>query len=145
MDASEPESLFEEAKRFFEASKSCQVRVVTAESCTAGALATLLSDIPGAGDVLEGGFVSYSKSFKSSVLGVGAEFLREKSAVNRSVAEAMARGALMDRTHADFGNYTVESQVSRLTQLGSKEPQHVQQATSCRPAPPFANKRVRRE
>ncbi|HML29113.1 MAG TPA: CinA family protein [Hyphomicrobium sp.] len=72
--------------------KGC--RIVTAESCTSGALSTLLSDIPGAGEVLEGGFVSYSKSFKNDVLGVGASILEAETAVSGAVAHAMADGAL---------------------------------------------------
>jgi nicotinamide-nucleotide amidase len=44
------------------------VRVLTLESGTAGVLAILLSDIPGAAKVLEGGFICYAKSFKIEVL-----------------------------------------------------------------------------
>jgi len=44
------------------------VRVLMLESCTASALAILLSDIPGAAKVLEGGFICYAKSFKIEVV-----------------------------------------------------------------------------
>ncbi len=68
--------------------------IITAESCTAGALATLISDIPGAGDVLLGGFVTYAKSCKSALLGIDPALLEKHTAVSAEVAEAMAKGAL---------------------------------------------------
>lgn len=67
--------------------------VVTAESCTAGALATRLADTPGAGDVLLGGFVTYAKAAKTALLGVPEALIADETAVSRAVAEAMARGA----------------------------------------------------
>jgi PncC family amidohydrolase len=69
-------------------------KIITAESCTAGALTTLLADTPGAGDILEGGIVSYAKSCKVELLGVDAELLAAQTAVSADVALAMARGAL---------------------------------------------------
>lgn len=94
MDASPTGSFIEQAEQLIALARKKQTRIVTVESCTAGALSTLLSEIPEAGDVLEGGFVSYSKSFKALVLGVSAESLEVKSAVDAGVAVAMARGAL---------------------------------------------------
>ncbi len=44
--------------------------VVTAESCTAGSLATLIADTPGAGEMFAGGFVTYAKACKEAVLGI---------------------------------------------------------------------------
>lgn len=78
-----------------------KLTIVTAESCTAGALTNLLSSIPGAGDVLHGGFVSYSKDFKIGCLGVPAELIAAQSAVSRDVALAMARCALERSPGAD--------------------------------------------
>jgi nicotinamide-nucleotide amidase len=74
------------------------ITVVTAESCTAGLLAALLSKPKGAGDVLEGGFVCYSKQQKVVALGVSGRLLQEKGAVNAEVAAAMATGALEHST-----------------------------------------------
>jgi nicotinamide-nucleotide amidase len=68
--------------------------LVTAESCTAGALAGLLADAPGASEVFHGGFVTYTKQCKSSVLGVPEMLIRVHTAVSREVAEAMATGAV---------------------------------------------------
>lgn len=68
--------------------------IVTAESCTAGALATLLADTPGAGDCLHGGLVTYAKSCKTELLGVSPSVIARHTAVSREVVERMARGAL---------------------------------------------------
>jgi nicotinamide-nucleotide amidase len=69
------------------------VTIVTAESCTAGALATLLADTPGAGGVFLGGFVTYDKACKEKLLGVPSQLIAEHTAVSRVVAERMAQGA----------------------------------------------------
>lgn len=68
--------------------------IITAESCTAGLLAAVLSNVDGAGDVLHGGFVTYSKPGKTMMLGVSAELLDRRGSVNEEVAVAMAGGAL---------------------------------------------------
>jgi nicotinamide-nucleotide amidase len=74
--------------------RSCGARLVTAESCTAGAIANALSRAPGAGDHLDGGFVTYTKEMKTRVLGVDPQLLAQKTAVCAEVAQAMALGAL---------------------------------------------------
>lgn len=68
--------------------------LVTAESCTAGALATLLADAPGAGACFHGGFVTYAKACKTELLGIPAAVIEARTAVSREVAERMAAGAL---------------------------------------------------
>ncbi|POR52514.1 CinA family protein [Bosea psychrotolerans] len=75
--------------------------LVTAESCTAGKLAHLISDVPGAAQVLEGGFVVYSKRAKQQLLGVGRDIIADFTAVSEAVAEAMVAGAL-ERSGADL-------------------------------------------
>lgn len=82
------------AQRVIAASQARGLSLVTAESCTAGKLSTLLSEVPGAGEHLHGGFVTYTKSAKSRLLGVPESLLRQKGAVCADVAVAMARGAL---------------------------------------------------
>lgn len=76
--------------------------IVTAESCTAGALAHLLSAAPGAGGVLHGGFVSYTKDFKIRCLGVPAGLIEAQSAVCEDVAVTMARCALKQSPDAEI-------------------------------------------
>ncbi|MCC7253484.1 CinA family protein [Hyphomicrobium sp.] len=68
--------------------------IVTAESCTAGALATLLADTPGAGVCFHGGFVTYAKACKTALLGIPAPLIAVHTAVSREVAQRMATGAL---------------------------------------------------
>ena len=74
--------------------KRSGITVVVAESCTAGRLATLLSDAEGAAQHFAGGFVTYTKEQKHRALGVSVTLLREKGAVCGEVACAMAEGAL---------------------------------------------------
>jgi nicotinamide-nucleotide amidase len=68
--------------------------VVTAESCTGGLLASVLSEAPGAGDALQGGFIVYTKQHKTIALGVPPKLLDRESAVSEAVARALAEGAL---------------------------------------------------
>jgi nicotinamide-nucleotide amidase len=67
--------------------------VATAESLTAGMVAAVLADIPGASGMLQGGVVSYQNSVKADVLGVSRDLLDAVGAVDGRVAAAMAEGA----------------------------------------------------
>ncbi|WP_366785664.1 CinA family protein [uncultured Hyphomicrobium sp.] len=75
--------------------------VVTAESCTAGSLATLIADTPGAGEMFAGGFVTYAKACKEAVLGIPSSLIENETAVSAEVAREMARGALRSCVVAD--------------------------------------------
>lgn len=68
--------------------------VVTAESCTAGLIASRLAATPGAGEVLESAFVVYDPKAKQRQLGVPAELMEKYNLTSEPVALAMARGAL---------------------------------------------------
>ena len=78
-----------------------ELKVATAESCTGGMLAALLTDIEGAGHGFERGFVTYAKQAKTDLLGIEPELLERNEAVSEPVARAMAEGAL-DRSKADI-------------------------------------------
>jgi nicotinamide-nucleotide amidase len=82
------------AAKALDAARQADTSIVTAESCTGGKLASLLSETPGAGERLHGGFVTYTKANKTKALGVDATLLERKGAVCREVAVAMAEGAL---------------------------------------------------
>ena len=69
-------------------------RLATAESCTGGLIAALLTEIPGSSDVVERGFVTYSNEAKAEMLGVPASLIATRGAVSEEVARAMAEGAL---------------------------------------------------
>lgn len=76
--------------------KACErdLSLATAESCTGGLLASLLTDVPGVGHVFERGFVTYSEAAKTDLLGVPAALIDAEGAVSKAVAIAMAEGAL---------------------------------------------------
>lgn len=68
--------------------------LATAESLTAGLISAGVADVPGASAVLVGGAVTYASDRKSSVLGVDADLLHARGAVDPDVARHMAIGAL---------------------------------------------------
>lgn len=75
-------------------------RIATAESCTGGLIAALLTEIPGSSDVVERGFVTYSNDAKIEAIGVPEALITAHGAVSEAVARAMAEGALR-HTRAD--------------------------------------------
>jgi nicotinamide-nucleotide amidase len=88
------EALVRQACDVMDLVKRERLGVVTAESCTGGLLAAVLSEAPGAGDWLQGGFVTYTAENKSAALGVPADRIEREGAVSEAVARAMAEGAL---------------------------------------------------
>jgi len=70
------------------------LRIATAESCTGGLIAGLLTEIPGSSDVVERGFVTYSNASKTEMIGVPEALVTAHGAVSAPVARAMAEGAL---------------------------------------------------
>ncbi len=96
-----PRELDEHAERVMRRLCEENLCVTTAESCTGGLLASLLTDIEGCGRGFERGFVTYSGEAKKELLGLSADKVDENEAVNADVARAMADGAL-DRSRADI-------------------------------------------
>ena len=83
---------------------ACRMRgwhLATAESCTGGLVAAALTAIAGSSDVIERGFVAYSREAKIELLGVPTETIAAHGTVSAETAAAMARGALV-RTPADL-------------------------------------------
>jgi nicotinamide-nucleotide amidase len=74
--------------------KAAGLMAATAESCTGGLIAGLLTEIPGSSIMLERGFVVYSNTAKQELLGVPAETIALHGAVSSETAVAMAEGAL---------------------------------------------------
>ncbi|MGO9423155.1 CinA family protein [Roseiarcus sp.] len=70
------------------------LKVATAESCTGGLIAGLLTEIAGSSAVVERGFVVYSDDAKEELLGVPAATIATHGAVSEATARAMAEGAL---------------------------------------------------
>lgn len=70
------------------------LRLVTAESCTAGLIASRLAEVPGAGKLLECAYVVYSPEAKQRCLGVNPETIEKCNLTSEEVAREMALGAL---------------------------------------------------
>jgi nicotinamide-nucleotide amidase len=89
-----PNALEEAARRLL--AKACErdLTLATAESCTGGMIASLLTDVQGVAHAFDRGFVTYSEESKTEMLGVPAALIAERGAVSREVALAMAEGAL---------------------------------------------------
>src|SRR5436309_3323482 len=79
-----------------------RLTLCTAESCSAGKLATAFAEGEVASDVFHGGVIAYTKEAKTRLLGVPPVLLRESTAVCAAVAEAMALGAVQ-KSGASFG------------------------------------------
>ena len=88
------ERLLAQAAELLEACRARGETVTTAESCTGGLVAATLTAIAGSSDVFERGFVTYSNSAKSEMLGVPFWLIERRGAVSEDVARAMAGGAL---------------------------------------------------
>jgi nicotinamide-nucleotide amidase len=95
------DSLVSEAKSMLNACRQTGVRVATAESCTGGLVAAVLTAVAGSSDVVERGFVTYSNEAKAELLGIAAALIERHGAVSEAVALAMAEGALA-RSRADI-------------------------------------------
>jgi len=96
-----PDHLDDQAERLMRRLCDRGLTIATAESCTGGMLAALLTDIEGAGHGFDRGFVTYSKESKSNLLGIEPSLLDHNDAVSEVVARAMAEGAL-NRSQADI-------------------------------------------
>lgn len=71
-----------------------KLMLATAESCTGGLIATCLTEVAGASDVVDRSFVTYSNAAKIELLGVAPALIAEHGAVSAEVARAMAEGAI---------------------------------------------------
>ncbi|WP_243406158.1 CinA family protein [Sphingosinicella sp. YJ22] len=96
-----PGELEEATRRLLDKACERDISLATAESCTGGMLASLLTDVPGIAHAFERGFITYTDESKNEMLGVPKELLKEKGAVSKEVAIAMAEGAL-ERSRANM-------------------------------------------
>ncbi|GAB0115698.1 CinA family protein [Acidisoma sp. C75] len=88
-----PEDLLAAAESLLTAARAQGRRITTAESCTGGLIAGLLTAIPGSSDIVDSGAVTYSNAAKTRMLGVPAAMIAAHGAVSEAVARAMAEGA----------------------------------------------------
>lgn len=110
-----------------------KLKLATAESCTGGLLAALLTDIPGCSHAFERGFVTYSDEAKHEMLGVSLDALRTHGPVSEAVARAMAEGALAN-SHAD-----VAISITGFTEGRPDEPAGLVHFACARPDRPTAH------
>ena len=96
-----PRDLEDMLRRLLTKAHERDIMFATAESCTGGMLASLMTDIPGIAHSFERGFVTYTDESKHEMLGVPKDLLKDKGAVSREVAVAMAEGAL-ERSRANM-------------------------------------------
>lgn len=80
------------AERVFEELRARGLTLATAESCTGGLCAKMLTDVPGSSAVFPGGLVTYSNASKARDLGVAPADLEAHGAVSEPVVRAMAEG-----------------------------------------------------
>jgi nicotinamide-nucleotide amidase len=96
-----PDHLDQQAERLMHAICDSELKLATAESCTGGMFAALMTDIEGCGHGFDRGFITYSRDAKRELLGIDADLLDRNDAVSEAVARAMAEGALR-RSEADI-------------------------------------------
>ena len=89
-----PAALIASAGALLDLCRAKGFKIATAESCTGGLVAALLTEIAGSSDVVERGLVTYSNEAKRELLGVAAETLAAHGAVSEATAREMAAGAL---------------------------------------------------
>jgi len=87
------EDLLDLARRVGAACRDAGVRLGTAESCTGGLVAHLITEIPGSSDYFTGAIVTYANEVKTGLVDVPADVLAAHGAVSAQVARAMADGA----------------------------------------------------
>jgi len=90
-----PEPLYTLARAVLDECRDAGLTLVTAESCTGGLLMGLLTEHPGASDVVGYGYVTYANAAKRELLDVPRELLKKYGAVSSEVTSRMAQGALM--------------------------------------------------
>lgn len=93
-----PEELLHQAAEALGLAKAQDIRIATAETCTAGLVSSCLTSVPGASKVFERGFVLYHDSAKATGLGVPESIARTHGAVSAEVTKGLAEGALAQST-----------------------------------------------
>lgn len=98
-----PTDLLQSARLLLDDAQARGIKIATAESCTGGLVAALLTEIAGSSATVERGFVVYSNQAKQEMLGVPGDLIADFGAVSEPVARALAEGAL----HMSRANLTI--------------------------------------
>lgn len=91
-----PDDIEHLAEQVLEKASAAELSLATAESCTGGMIASLLTDVHGVSGCFERGFVVYSEQAKCELLGLAQRDIDRCGAVSEEVARAMAEGALVN-------------------------------------------------
>lgn len=91
-------ALLDDAATALAAARRLDIRIVTAETVTAGLVSACLTSVSGASQIFERGFVLYHDSAKASGLGVDEDIARSHGAVSAEVTRGLAEGALAHST-----------------------------------------------
>jgi nicotinamide-nucleotide amidase len=94
LDHALPTTVQDRADRVLELACDKELMLATAESCTGGLLAALLTDVPGCSHAFERGFVVYTNEAKAQLLDIEQERIETLGAVSKEIAIEMAHGAL---------------------------------------------------
>lgn len=89
--------IVEAAERLLARLKERELRIATAESCTGGLIAAVLTEVPGCSHIFDHGIVAYSNEAKTQLLAVPQRLIARHGAVSSEVACAMAEGTLKRR------------------------------------------------
>jgi nicotinamide-nucleotide amidase len=116
LDPALPPELDRLAKAVLRRACDRRLKLATAESCTGGLLASLLTDVPGMSHAFERGFVTYTHDAKHEMLGVPMAVLEGPGAVSKPCALAMAEGVLA-HSHADLA-----VSITGFTEGGPEQP-----------------------
>jgi nicotinamide-nucleotide amidase len=113
------------------------LKLATAESCTGGLLASLLTDMPGQSHAFDRGFVVYTHEAKHEMLGVPEDVLEDDGAVSERCARAMAEGAL---AHSDAD---VAVSITGFTEGGPGQPAGLVHFACARTGRPTTHRELR--
>lgn len=88
------QALLDAATQLVRSYSSMNLKLVSAESCTGGLVASLVTSVAGSSAVFERGFVTYSNRAKQEMLGIDASEIESHGAVSERIARLMAEGAI---------------------------------------------------
>lgn len=98
-----PIDLIQSARLLLDDAQARGIKIATAESCTGGLVAALLTEIAGSSATVDRAFIVYSNQAKQEMLGVPGDMIADFGAVSEPVARALAEGAL----HESRANLTI--------------------------------------
>ena len=98
-----PTDLLQLARLLLADAQAQGIKIATAESCTGGLVAALLTEIAGSSATVERAFIVYSNQAKQEMLSVPGDMIADFGAVSEPVARALAEGAL----HESRANLTI--------------------------------------